>query len=418
MDINEPADVCLINTCTVTQKAESRCRNMIRRVIRISPNAFFIVAGCYAEMDADKLKKIDGIDLILGSDAKFSLFEHLDGLRKKSSPEVHLDSSNDCPKFLSPSSGHFFEHTRAFLKIQDGCDAFCSYCIVPYVRGRIRSGIPENICQQARELVDKGHREIVLTGAHIGCYGKDQTPPVNLVDLLIQLEKIDGLDRIRLSSIEPIEVTTRLIELMAYSKKICPHLHIPLQSGDPDILRAMNRHYSPKEYKMLIESATEKIPNIAIGTDVMVGFPGETQQQAENTFNLVQSLPVSYLHIFSYSVRKGTAAERLPARVTNDIKKLRSQRLQRLGKEKKIAFQRRFIGKILNVLFEQIDSDHAVTGLSENYIRVRICSDDLLTNQIKPVMIEKADGECVWGNLLPERHCSESSGKVVDSEIQ
>lgn len=373
---------------------------MIRRAIRTSPDAFIVVAGCYAEVNADNLTKINGVDLILGSNAKFSLFEHLDGLQKKDSPEVYIDRLDERPEFKSPLSGHFFQHTRAFLKIQDGCDAFCSYCIVPYARGRTRSGKPKQIIQQAQELVQKGYREIVLTGAHIGYYGKDQTPPVKLVDLMRQLEKIDGLDRIRLSSIEPLEVTPELINFIANSEKMCPHLHIPLQSGDPEILRAMNRHYTPDEYKMLIDSLIQKIPNIAIGTDVMVGFPSETDQQAENTFQFINSLPVSYLHIFSYSVRKGTAAASLPNRVPDNIKKLRSRRLHSLGSDKKRTFYHCFLGKIVHVLFEQIDSEQLVSGLSENYIRLKVAGDESLINQIVPVSITQVDDGFVKGKIV------------------
>lgn len=340
----------------------------------------------------------------MGSNTKFTLFEHLDTLQKKNPPDIYTDSQCSNMEFVSPASGHFFEHTRAFLKIQDGCNAFCSYCIVPFTRGRSRSGKPAKLIRQARELVDKGYREIVLTGAHTGCYGKDLTPPGYLVDLMIELEKIDGLDRIRLSSIEPMEITSALIEFIASSSKMCPHLHIPLQSGDSAILQAMNRHYSPDEYRQVVEKVIEKIPDAALGADVLIGFPGETDEQAENTYQFIQSLPLAYLHVFNYSVRKGTAAAKLTDRIPNAIKKLRSQRLRSLANVKKNVFHQRFSGKPLKVLFEQIDSNRQVNGLSENYIRVKAPGNESLINQIVPVKIVQIDTDFVWGQINVTDH--------------
>ncbi|MBN1349403.1 tRNA (N(6)-L-threonylcarbamoyladenosine(37)-C(2))-methylthiotransferase MtaB, partial [candidate division KSB1 bacterium] len=397
---NEAADICLINTCTVTQKAEARCRHAIRKARQISPDAFLIVTGCYSQLEAETLKHIEGIDLILGSNTKFSLFDYLKNVEKKHAPEIHLDNGAQLA-FLSPWSSSHFEHTRAFLKIQDGCDAFCSYCIVPFARGRSRSGDPKSIIEAARQMVANGYREIVLTGAHIGQYGKDLTPENNLVNLLMQLERIAGLDRIRLSSVEPLEITPGLISLIAGSERICPHLHIPLQSGDPEILQTMNRHYSPELFEAIIESAIKNIPQVAIGTDVMVGFPGETDAHFENTFRLLDSLPLAYLHVFNYSVRKGTKAARLPNRIPNTIRKARSQRLLEISIMKRREFHERFFGQQLQVLFEQMDLNHQLNGLSQNYIRVKADGNESLVNQIKSVQVTRIDDDFVQA-VIPD----------------
>jgi len=395
----EPADVCVINTCTVTQKAAATCRNSIRRAIKTSPNAFIIVVGCYSQLEAETLKEIEGIDLILGSNAKFSLFDHLNHLEKKRPPVIRTDNALENPEFRSPASGLFLDHTRAFLKIQDGCDAFCSYCIVPFTRGRIRSGDPARIRAQAEELVGKGYQEIVLTGAHVGCYGKDQSAEISLVALIKSLLQINGLQRLRLSSIEPQEVTSELIELVAGNPKFCPHLHIPLQSGDSDVLRKMNRAYSPQQFSASMEVIASRIPDIAIGTDVMVGFPGETEAQAENTWQFVAALPLAYLHVFNFSARKGTVAARLKNRVPDFIKKERSRRLIDLGKKIKHEFYRRFVGRQMPVLFEQMDSKQQLSGLTPNYLRVRAPGAECLLNTIVPVMLLRIEGESIQGKI-------------------
>ncbi|MDZ7260799.1 MAG: tRNA (N(6)-L-threonylcarbamoyladenosine(37)-C(2))-methylthiotransferase MtaB [candidate division KSB1 bacterium] len=399
VDFNEPSDICLINTCCVTAKAEYRCRQLIRKALQKSPEAFLVVTGCYAELASHKLQTMKGVDLILGSDQKFSVFDYLNHPQKRKLPQVVTATSYDNREFQSPISGVFRDHTRAFLKIQDGCDAFCSYCVVPLARGRPRSGHPQKLLQQARELVQKGHKEIVLTGVRVGSYGQDLQIPGALVDLIRQLQHLNGLERVRLSSIEPLELTDDLINLIAESDFVCRHLHVPLQSGDDQILKNMNRRYRAKDYVKVIEKAVSKIPDLGLGTDVMVGFPGETEEQFAHTYQLVEKLPFSYLHVFSYSVREGTRAAQFSELIHPKIQQERNTRLRALGLQKKRAFYQSFIGKNLPVLFEDSSDGKSFSGLSDNYIRVEVQSNHCLINQIHPVKIEKVKDGLALGSI-------------------
>ncbi len=396
LPFGESVDVCVINTCTVTAKSDYRCRQMIRKAKKISPSAKIAVVGCYAQLSPEKIQSIDGVDFILGSDKKFDL---LDVIAEKDSEDqaLFLSSTNDT--FLRPTSGNFWDHTRAFLKIQDGCDSFCSYCTVPLARGRSRSDSLDKVIMSAKELVQRGHREIVLTGVHIGRYGRDLNPSWRLLDVLKELEQIPDLNRIRLSSLEPLEIDDALLDWVTNSQKVCHHFHVPLQSGDDEILKVMNRNYTSAIYVETIQRIKKMLPDCGLGTDIIVGFPGETGERFQNTYSLVEQLPFTYLHVFSFSPRKSTKAARLLNHVNSEDIKGRSQTLRLLGKKKKIYFYKSLIGQKIKVLWEEKNARDWMFGFSGNYARVAAKANPDFFNKICDVEIVAAEQDFVSGKL-------------------
>jgi len=395
----QSSDICIINTCTVTAKSDYRCRQMIRKSKKISPSAKIAVVGCYAQLNPEKIKEIDGVDFILGSDRKFDLLKIFEEGDRKSKPLL-LPSDNDL--FLSPGAGDFWDHTRAFVKIQDGCDSFCSYCTVPLARGRSRSDDLNFIFKRTRELAERGHQEIVLTGVHIGRYGQDLTPPKSLLDVLKKLESIENLKRIRLSSLEPLEVNDDLLHWIGESEKICHHFHIPLQSGDDEILKQMNRNYDSKTIGRILEKIKSILPDCGLGTDVIVGFPGETVEHFQNTVRLVEETPFTYLHVFSFSPRPGTKAATFRNRVIPKEIKRRSEILRGIGRSKKYNFYKGLIDKNLKVLWEEKQRGDWMFGFSGNYARVRTKSNPEFMNKFGMVEIKAAEPDFVTGDVIQE----------------
>jgi threonylcarbamoyladenosine tRNA methylthiotransferase MtaB len=367
------ADVYIINTCTVTAKTDYQSRQLIRRANRLNPAASIIVTGCYAQTAPEDLAKLPGVSLVVGTEGKSSIPDLLGNGGDGHGRFVVTDMS-DHNEFSGLAVTEFPGHTRAFLKIQDGCNAFCSYCIIPYARGRSRSMEGAEVLRQIHRLRNAGYQEIVLSGIHLGQWGLDFHRPAELIDLLRQIELGKAVERLRISSIEPTEITDDMIELMATSSLICPHLHIPLQSGDDGILKAMNRHYDSRQFKRLIDKIVSAIPMVAIGIDVMVGFPGEGEGEFDNTRALIADLPVAYLHVFPYSARPGTAAASLPGQVPEPVKKARGKRLRDIGRKKRLVYNEKFIGGALSVLVENTtDRDTGLMkGFSDNYIPVLI----------------------------------------------
>ncbi|NOZ61102.1 MAG: tRNA (N(6)-L-threonylcarbamoyladenosine(37)-C(2))-methylthiotransferase MtaB [Calditrichaeota bacterium] len=391
------ADVCVINTCTVTAKTDYRCRQMIRRAKKLAPDAKIAVVGCYAQLHPETIREIEGVDFILGSDRKFDLLPMLETIADANEAIVE---KSDNKQFQAPASGYFWNHTRGFLKIQDGCDNFCAYCAVPLARGRSRSDHPDEILAHAEKLVAAGHRELVLTGVHIGMYGKDLQPPVTLLDVIKNLEKIDGLERIRLSSLEPNEINDALLEHIANSEKICRHLHVPLQSGDDEILKRMRRLYRRQDFVEIIQKIKFYLPHCGLGTDVIVGFPGETEEHFQNTVEIIESLPFTYLHVFSYSVRPGTAAAKFSEQVDSETIKRRSETLRKIGKQKKQEFYRSFVGKTVRVLWETKTEDGWMTGLTAEYVRAKAKADLKFVNKFAYLKVEKAREDFVLGAIV------------------
>ena len=368
----EGADVAIINTCTVTHRADFQSRQMVRRALRSNPNSLIIVTGCYPQVEPDAFLEMKAELYLLGNKEKNQIPDLLPLMQKGKFPRVRVGDIQKEAHFSETPLHSFHRHTRAFLKIQDGCDACCTYCIVPHARGRSRSLPPERVIEHLKLLKEKGFKEVVLTGIHLGAYGLDLHPPFPLEKLFGQLEKEETPDRIRLSSIEPGDFSTELVSTLSQSNKICPHLHISIQSADDEILKKMNREYDRSFLSDLIRELHLRIPKLSVGADVIVGFPGETEEKFKHTYGFVESLPFSYLHVFPFSRRKGTPAFQFPQRVDEKEAKKRAETMRELGEQKREAFYRQFLNQELSVLVE--DRKEKVTGrwkgLSRNYIPV------------------------------------------------
>ncbi len=386
VEYGEETDLLVLNTCSVTENAEKDCRYAVRKTLRHSPHAFVAVTGCYAQTGAAQLQTVPGIDLIVGTQFKMNLPDYLPApaqLRKQPEPELRHSRTIDREDFVLPGTA-YSDSTRALLKIQDGCDFMCSFCLIPFARGRERSRVAADVLREARELAAHGYRELVLTGVNIGRYAYQG---MELVDLLQELEAIPEVVRIRISSIEPTTLPAKLLEHMAASSKLCHYLHLPLQSGDNGILQAMNRRYGLREYEELVAQALALMPDLGLGTDLMVGFPGEDEQAFANTLHTAGRLPFSYFHVFSYSSRPGTAAARLEPQVPAAVIRQRSKALAELSRTKALAFYQRQIGRTVSVLFEQGERDGFRTGTTANFTRVAAPADTVAAGSIHQVTI-------------------------------
>ena len=399
VEYGEPTDLLVVNTCSVTEDAERTCRYVIRKTLRHSPDAFVAVTGCYAQTGVQQLRTIPGIDLIVGNQFKWDLPSCLPAphdLKKQPDTEVFHTRTIDREDFTLPTYGEP-DSTRALVKIQDGCNVMCSFCLIPFARGHERSRLRDDVIREAEILVAGGYREIVLTGVNIGQYRQDG---LNLVGLIAQLEAINGLDRIRISSIEPTTITMDLIDRMASSSKLCPYLHIPLQSGDDTILASMNRPYNIEKFVHLIHRAVAEIPNLGLGTDVMVGYPGETEKAFEHTLDIARELPFAYFHVFTYSPRPGTAATKVPNQVPVAVARERAKILADLSRLKRLAFAERYIGSTVSVLFESGSADGFRVGVTANFLKVSVPSALDLTNHLKEVRIIGASDRWAMGQLI------------------
>lgn len=379
----EEADVYVINTCTVTGKSDYRSRQAIRRAVKKNGDAYVIATGCYSQVDPEAVASLKGVDLILGNAEKLRISGHLRDLRKSPRPTISVGDIGACAEFLSAPIDTFPGYTRAFIKVQDGCDFRCSYCLVSTARGPNRSETTEKVLEQAEKLARAGYRELVLTGVHLGGYGADLDGKKNLAGLLEALQQVEGIKKIRLSSIEPGEITDELIETVAASPRICHHLHIPMQSGDDSILQRMNRNYDSAYYENLIHKLVASMPDMGIGADVMVGFPGETEESFGVTRSFIERLPLTYLHVFNFSVRKGTPAASFPDQVNGEARQQRSEVLRALGRKKSTLFRQRHVGKEASVLVESSRDKETglLKGLTDNYIKVLMEGEDQLANQ-------------------------------------
>jgi len=396
VDFEEETDLCVINTCTVTEQSDAKCRQVVRQVLRRSPGAFVAVVGCYAQMAPEALKQIEGVDLIVGTEDKLKVANYVEVPRKLPAPVIIRRRRIRQEEFTLDGFG-LYSTTRANLKLQDGCDFLCSFCIIPFARGRARSRNFEDLRREALRLVERGHKEIVLTGVNIGTYRHEGR---TLLDVIRMLERIEGLERIRISSIEPTTIPDELIDHMAASGKLCHYFHVPLQSGDDSILQAMRRRHSVRDYRMLIEKIVSRIPDVGLGTDIMVGFPGEGEKEFQNTVRLVEALPFSYLHVFSYSERQGTRSVRIHPKVPPEAKKARSQMMHELGLKKKREFYQRHVGKIVRVLFESRNAEGLFDGLTDNYVKVGTVTPEDLSNRLVDVTVEEVWDHLALGSLV------------------
>jgi len=398
VDEKEKADVFVINTCTVTDNADRECRQIVRRALRNNPNSFIVVTGCYAQLRPDEIAKIDGVDAVLGSNEKFNLFSYLENFEKKKLSCIYVSPTENLDSFNPSYSTDADNRTRAFFKIQDGCDYKCSFCTIPLARGKSRSASPEEVINEFKQLLKAGYKEIILTGVNVGDYRNSFD--IDLYALLKKMLKVDGDYRIRISSIEPNLLTDEILDLTAKDERMCNHFHIPLQSGSKDILKFMQRRYKVEDYEKLIYKAVEKINDVGIGVDVIVGFPGETEENFLETYNFLKDLPISYLHVFTYSERPETKAIEMANSVDPIERKRRSNMLRILSEKKKHEFYHKMVGKELTILFEHEDHNGMMKGFSSNYVRVKHSLDHELINKFVKVKIKEVDENiCTTENI-------------------
>ena len=397
VDMKDKADVYVFNTCTVTENAEKECRQLVRRVLRNNPNAYVIVTGCYAQLRADEISAIDGVDAVLGSNEKFEIFSLLKDFNKKELSCIYVSPNDELNKFGLASSTDADSRTRAYFKIQDGCDYKCTFCTIPLARGKSRSMNPDLVVEEFTNLVKQGYKEIILTGVNVGDYGKSYD--LDFYELLKKLIRVKGDFRIRISSIEPNLLTDEIINLTAESEKLCNHFHIPLQSGSDTILRSMQRRYSAEDYRQVILKTKHLIPDVGIGVDVIVGYPGETEKEFMETYNFLLDLPISYLHVFTYSERPDTKALTISESVDPSERKRRNKMLRILSDKKKNYFYNQMIGKNVDVLFESKDESGTIKGFSSNYVRVQNAYSKDLENQICNVAVSGIENGLVYGEI-------------------
>ena len=387
------ADVYVINTCSVTENADKKFTALARQTRQLNPDAFLIAVGCYAQLQPEKLAKADSVDLVLGAKEKFNIISYIGDLSRLQQTQVYACAIDETDTYVGSYS--IGERTRAFLKVQDGCDYKCTYCTIPQARGISRSDNLDNVIRQAKEIADQGIKEIVLTGVNIGDYGKgefgNKKHEHTFFELVQALDEVEGIKRFRISSIEPNLLSEELIEFVANSKRFAPHFHIPLQSGNNEILGRMRRRYQRELYVDRVNQIKRLMPDACIGVDVIVGFPGETDQHFLDTYTFLVDMPVSYLHVFSYSERPNTIAAKMKNQVSKKIKNKRSKMLRGLSAKKRHAFYESQLQKTKTILFEAENKEGYIEGFTENYVKVRMPWDPALQNQTKSATLTEID---------------------------
>lgn len=403
VDSEDFADVYVINTCTVTHMSDRKSRQYIRRMKKKNPESIIAVVGCYSQVSPEEILEIEEVNLVMGTNERRQIVDEIKKLQSNNVKKVStVDDIMKVRAFEEIEISQTNGKTRAFMKIQDGCDRFCTYCIIPYARGgKIRSRDLESIVTEAMNLAKKGYKEIVLTGIHVASYGKDiKDKDINLLTVIKKINEIDEIKRIRLSSVEPILFTKEFIEEVKKMPKLCPHYHLSLQSGCDETLKRMNRRYTTKEYKEIVNMIRDNIKDVAITTDVIVGFPGETNQEFENTYEYLKDLGLTQMHIFKYSPRKGTPASTMENQIDPQVKQLRSDRLLNLDKENFKNFANKYLEQEVEVLFEKGIDDTTYEGLTPNYIRVVVKSDDDIQGKILKTKIIKINDDYTEGVLI------------------
>ena len=403
VDFKEKADIYVLNTCSVTENADKECKRLVRQVLKINSEAFIVIIGCFAQLKPEEIAKYKGVDLVLGATEKFKLPSYLKDLSKQEIAEIHSCEIEDANFFEGAYS--IGDRTRAFLKVQDGCDYKCTYCTIPLARGISRSDQLENILKNAKEISDKEIKEIVLTGVNIGDYGKgefgNKKHKHTFLDLVKALDDVKGISRLRISSIEPNLLKNETIDFVSNSKIFVPHFHIPLQSGSNELLKKMKRRYHTALFKDRITRIKNKMPDSCIGVDVIVGFPGETEEFFMETYNLLNESDISYLHVFTYSERANTEATSMKGVVDKNIRNQRSKKLRILSAKKKRAFYEKNIGSLRTVLFEHDNKNGYIQGFTENYVKVKVDYDPGLRNQtIKVKLNYFAKDGIILGEIL------------------
>ena len=405
VQFGEPSDVAVINTCTVTEEADRKCRQTIRRALRANPDAFVIVTGCYAQLQPDHIASIEGVDAVLGAGEKFQLFNLIDDFTKRERTQIEVSCIDDVDNFGPAYNAG--DRSRAFLKIQDGCDYSCSFCTIPLARGKSRSASLSQTVQEAKSIAERGYSEIVLSGVNIGLFGQDND--TSLLDLFHELDQVKGINRYRISSIEPNLLENSIIDFVANSQRFQPHFHIPLQSGDNFILGKMRRRYKREIYTDRVARIKTRMPHACIGADVIVGFPGETDVHFETTFNFIADLPISYLHVFTYSERPDTVAVELMdegslSPVHKSIRSQRNKKLRLLSKKKRTAFYRVHLGQERPVFWENGQKKDKMYGFTDNYIKVEAPYNATRVHTIEPIVLR---------DLLPSGHVGTSEQEFI-----
>ena len=393
VDFDDPADIYVINTCSVTENADKQFKQIVRKALKTNPKAFLAAVGCYAQLKPEELASVDGVDLVLGAKEKFNITQYIDDLTKNNEGIVHSCEISETDFYVGSYS--IGDRTRAFLKVQDGCDYKCTYCTIPMARGISRSDTIENIIANAKKISDKGIKEIVLTGVNIGDYGKgefgNKKHEHTFLELVQALDNVEGIERLRISSIEPNLIKDETIDFIAQSKSFVPHFHIPLQSGSNDILKKMKRRYLRELYVSRVAKIREVMPDACIGVDVIVGFPGETNEHFLETYHFLNELDISYLHVFTYSERDNTEAVLMDGVVPDAVRAKRSKMLRGLSAKKRNAFYESQLGKEKTVLFESDNKQGYIHGFTENYVKVKTPWDPALVNTLHKVKLTKID---------------------------
>ena len=395
VEFTDIADVYIVNTCTVTNIADRKSRQMLRRVKEINPEAVLVATGCYAQVGKEELEKIEDIDMIIGNNEKKDIVEIIGNYQNEKN-EIITDVMHQ-KEYVEFGTTTYTEKTRAVVKIQDGCDRFCSYCIIPYARGRVRSRKLENVVTEVEQIVDNGIKEVVITGIHIASYGKDFNFEITLIDLLEELNKIKGLKRIRLGSIEPTIITEEFVNRLSKLEKICDHFHLSLQSGCDETLKRMNRRYTCEEFENGTKLLRKAFPNAALTTDVIVGFPGETDEEFKTTYEFLSRIAFYKMHVFKYSQRKGTKAAVMPNQIDGSVKEQRSKELIELSDKNEEMYNSQYVGKTVEVLFEEKEGEY-YKGHTTNYIEVWAKGEDL-DNVIATVEITESNNKHLVGHL-------------------
>ena len=382
VDFETKADIYIINTCTVTNMADKKSRQMLRRVKEINPEAILVAVGCYAQVAKEKLEQIPEIDLILGINEKNDIVKYVE----QASKNTYVSDVLHQTEFLDFGDVTYTEKTRAVIKVQDGCNQFCSYCIIPYARGRIRSRKPESVIKEITDVAKEGIKEVVITGIHIASYGKDFNTEYRLIDLLEEIQKVDGIQRIRLGSLEPTLITEEFVTRLKKLSKICDHFHLSLQSGCNETLKRMNRKYTTDQFRHVVELLRNAYPEVHLTTDVIVGFPGETEEEFNKTYEFLKEIKFYKMHVFKYSPRNGTVAAKMPNQIDGNIKEERSNKLIELSDENEKEYNQKYIGKEVEVLLEEREGEY-LKGHTTNYMVVKMKTNENLENTIQKVVV-------------------------------
>ena len=389
VDFNEKADIYIVNTCTVTNMSDRKSRQILRRAKELNENAIVVAVGCYVQVAKNEIDKIPEIDFTLGTNEKVNIVENVENFLKNGN-EISIDDVLHNSKYGDFGDITYTEKTRAVIKVQDGCDRFCSYCIIPYARGRVRSRNPENVVKEIKDIASKGIKEVVITGIHVASYGKDFKNGYGLIDLLEEINQIEGIERIRLGSIEPLWITDEVIERLKKLEKICHHFHLSLQSGCTETLKRMNRRYTAEQFEEIVEKLRNTYNDVILTTDIIVGFAGETEEEFQTTYKFLKKIRFYKTHIFKYSERKGTKAAEMKNQVSGDKKEERSKILLNLSDEIEEKYLNEYVGKEVKVLFEEKDGEY-YKGHTANYLMVKVKTEKDVSNTIQKVLVKERD---------------------------